>query len=217
MDPAVSLTVSEASYVLDRPATAINRAVDRGLIEAERHHGGGGGAGPGTLRKVGPAELRYLSLEDELEGDLTPAARRRVYEALRGLPPGERKLRLGRRLLVELGDVDARIAARLRRLAELRALVEPGPDGGEPVLRGTGVPVHAAALAAQGQGAGEILDDYPGLTRAQVEGAVEYARAYPKAGRPYPARGLKRLLGDIGEAMGEDWPEPELAGPRPVP
>lgn len=214
MGAAVSLTVSEASYVLDRPATAINRAVDRGLIEVERHRGGEGG-GAGTLRKIGPAELRYLLVEDELEGDLTPAARRRVYEALRGLPSGEHSLRLGR-LLVELGDVDERIAARLRSLQELRALVESGPDG-EPVLRGTGAPVHAVAALARGQSIEEIVEDHPGLTRAQVEGAVEYARAYPKAGRPYPARGLKRLLGDIGEAMGEDWPEPEASAPRLVP
>ncbi len=160
MDTAVSLTVSEARYVLNRPATAINRAVDRGLIEAERHRSREGG-GPGTLRKVGPAELRYLSVEDELEGDLTPAARRRVYEALRDLPSGEHRLHLGR-LLVELGDVDERIAERLRRLQELRALVEPGPDG-EPVLPGAGVPVHAVAALARGQAVGEVLEDYPGL------------------------------------------------------
>ena len=59
------------------------------------------------------------------------------------------------------------------------------------------------------------LEDYPGLMRAQVEGAVEYARAYPKTGHSFPEQSFKRLLGDIGEAMGEDWPEPELVAPPP--
>lgn len=208
----VSLTVSEAGWVLERPTTAINRAVDRGLIRAERQRGEEGG---GLLRRIGSAELRYLLVEDELEGDLTPAARRRVYELLRGLPPGEHGLRLGR-LWVELGDVDERIAGRLRRLQELRALVELGPDG-EPVLRGIGVPVHAVAALTRGQTVEEILEDHPGLTRGQVEGAAEYARAYPKAGRPYPSRSFKRLLGDLGAALGEDRPEPEVSAPRLVP
>ena len=53
------------------------------MIEAERQRGEEGG---GLLRRIGSAELRYLMVEDELEGDLTLAARRRVYELLRGLP-----------------------------------------------------------------------------------------------------------------------------------
>ena len=75
MNATVSLTVSEASWVLERPAAAINRAVDRGLIEADRSPRAAGDGGP-PLRKVGAAALRYLLVEDELEEALTPAARR---------------------------------------------------------------------------------------------------------------------------------------------
>ena len=212
LPPGVSLTVSEASWLLDRPSAAISQAVDRGLIVAGW---GQGGEDSGTLRRLGPAKLRYLPVESELEGDLTPAARRRVYDALRGLPQGEHGLRLGR-LWVELGDVDERIAARLGRLEQLRALVEQGPDA-VPKLRGTGLPVHAVAALTRGQTVDETLEDCPGLTHEQGEGAAEYARAYPKAGRPHPARSFDRLLGDLGAAMGEDWPEPEATAPRLVP
>ena len=38
----------------------------------------------------------------------------------------------------------------------------------------------------------------PELLRAQVEAAIEYAKIYPKKGRPYPARSFKRMAGDIG-------------------
>lgn len=200
------LTVGEASYVVERPAAAINRAVDRGLIEAARAPRPGAQDGGGVLRKLGPAELRYLLVEGELEHDLTPAARRRVYEALRGLPEGEHQVRVGQRLALELADVDARIAARLARLEAAKAHVEEG--GAEPVLRGTdGVPAYLVAALAAGQGVEATLEDYPGLSRVQVEAAAEYARAYPKSGRPYPARSFKRMLGDLAD-LGAFDPEP---------
>ncbi len=192
------LTVSEASYVVERTAAAINRAVDRGLIEAAREARGAGGEGGGVLRKLGPAELRYLLVEGDLEGNLTPAARRRVYDALRALPNGEHCVQVGPRLALELADVDERIAARLARLGAAKAYVEE--DGAEPVLRGTdGVPVYLVAALAAGQGVDATLEDHSGLTRAQVEAAAEYARAYPKSGRPYPARSFTRMLGELAD------------------
>ena len=33
----------------------------------------------------------------------------------------------------------------------------------------------------------------------QVAAAIEYAKAYPKRGRPYPARSLKRALGELAD------------------
>ena len=192
------LTVSEASYVVERTAAAINRAVDRGLIEAAREPSDGGEKGASPLRRFGSAELRYLVVEGDLEGNLTPATRRRVYDALRTLPEGEHRVQVGPRLALELADVDERIAARLNRLDAAKALVEEG--GAEPVLRGTaGVPVYLVAALAAGQGLDAALEDHPGLTRAQVEAAVEYARAYPKSGRPYPARSFKRMLGELAD------------------
>jgi len=211
------LTVGEASYVVERTAAAINRAVDRGLIEAAREPRDTGGEGASVLRRLGPAELRYLLVEGDLEGDLTPAARRRVYDALRALPEGEHRVQVGPRLALELADVDERIAARLDRLDAAKAHVEEG--GAEPVLRGTdGVPVHLVAALATGQGVDATLEDHPGLTRAQVEAAAEYARAYPKSGRPFPARSFKRMLGGLADlgAFDPDGAEGEEgAGPAP--
>lgn len=205
------LTVGEASYVVERTVAAINRAVDRGLIEADRQPRSTEGEGGGVLRKLGPAELRYLLVEGDLEGDLTPAARRRVYEAMRAMPDGEHNVKVGPRLVLELADVDQRIAARLDRLEAAKAHVEEG--GTDPALRGTdGVPVYLVAALAAGQGVDATLEDHPGLTRAQVEAAAEYARAYPKTGRPYPGRSFKRTLGDLADlgAFDPDGTEGDL-------
>ena len=206
-----TLTISEASYVVERTAAAINRAVDRGLIEADREPRDTGAERVSLLRKLGPAELRYLLLEGELEDDLTPAARRRVYDALRALPDGEHRVQLSPRLALELADVDDRIAARLGRLEAAKAHVEEG--GAEPVLRGTNeVPVHLVAALAAGQGVDATLEDYPNLTRGQVEAAAEYASAYPKPGRPYPGRSFKRMLGKLADMGAFDLPEPGNEG-----
>jgi hypothetical protein len=55
-----------------------------------------------------------------------------------------------------------------------------------------------AALARE-QAMQEILEDFPSLTHEQVAAAIEYAKAYPKRGRPYPARSLKRALGELAD------------------
>ena len=81
MAAGISLTLNEAGYVVGRSRAAINRAVDRGVI---RSHAAA--ARQGTAADVGAAELRYLAVTGEVERDLTPAARRRIYEALRRLP-----------------------------------------------------------------------------------------------------------------------------------
>jgi uncharacterized protein (DUF433 family) len=66
---------------------------------------------------------------------------------------------------------------------------------GEPMIKGTAIEVHRiAALLEGGMTAEEIAEDYPGLTRDQIEAAREFAVAHPKAGRPYPKTTFKRLL-----------------------
>ncbi len=53
------------------------------------------------------------------------------------------------------------------------------------------------------------LEDHPGVRRLQVEAAAEYARAYPKTGRPYPARSFKRMLGELADLGAFDPVEAE--------
>lgn len=211
MGEAISLTLNEAGYVVGQSSAAINRAVDRGVIKAklQRH-------GKSRLRKIGPAELRYLAIASIVEKDLTPAARRRVYEAVRHLPADAHRVDLGV-MEFKLTDIDQRIAERLRRLEQVKALVGEATSG-DPVLRGTNVPVHTVAALARGQTVSEIMEDYPGLTPAQVDAAVEYAKVYPKPGRPLPARSFKRMLSDLATAGAwdlENDPEPVL--PQPIP
>lgn len=210
MDETVSLTVNEAGYVVGQPPTSINRAVDRGVIKAklQRH-------GTSRLRKVGTPELRYLAVAAHVEKDLTPAARRKVYEAMCRLPDGSHILVLGL-MEVKLADIDKRISERLARLKKVRALIDER-EGAEPVLRGTRVPVHVVAALAESETKTEVAEDFPGLTPAQVDAAVEYAKVYPRTGRPLPARSLKRMLADAAAAGLWSEGEAEPLTPQPIP
>lgn len=192
MAGALSLTLNEAGYVVGQPSTAINRAVDKGVIKATLQR-----RGKASFRRIGAPELRYLAIAGLVEKDLTPAARKKVYDAVRRLPAAEHTLDLGV-MELKLTEIDRRITERLTRLAAIKALVDESAR--EPQLKGVGVPVHVIAGLARGQSVDEIIDDYPALSREQVEAAVEYAKVYPRTGRPLPQRSFKRILGDLTDA-----------------
>ncbi len=64
-------------------------------------------------------------------------------------------------------------------------LRDPEILGGEPVIRGTRIPVHLVGdILEQGANEEEILSGYPTLKRENLELAHIYVRAYPRRGRP---------------------------------
>jgi uncharacterized protein (DUF433 family) len=66
------------------------------------------------------------------------------------------------------------------RRARRRIVSDPAIMGGDPVFRGTRVPVHMIAeLVAQGSTEAELLDSYLRLTAEMIRLAPLYANAYP--------------------------------------
>jgi uncharacterized protein (DUF433 family) len=173
--------------------------------------------GKAVQRLLGPAELRFLRLADELHKDLTPAGRRRLYDAVRKLSSDTHRLRLGE-LDLDLARIDRDLEIRLDRLDSLRQRVDRKDGRLEEVIKGTDIPVHLIATLADEQTTEEILEDFPSLDRTQVAAAVEYAKAYPKRGRPYATRSLKRALADMAElGVFDETETPDGAAPRRVP
>ncbi|MER9176590.1 DUF433 domain-containing protein [Mesorhizobium sp. M0955] len=212
MTSTQTLTLSEASYVLNRSATTLNKAVDTGVIRARQRK-----VGNAVQRVLGPAELRFLRLADELDRDLTPAGRRRLYEALRKLSADTHMVKLGG-LDLDLARIDSDLKDRLERLNHIRLWVDRGKPQSEALIRETDVPVHLIAALARGQTVDEILVDYPSLNRVQVEAAIEYAKAYPKRGRPYATRSLKRTLAGMADLGVFDAADSgEETAPRKIP
>lgn len=99
----------------------------------------------------------------------------------------------------KLAEIDPRIASRLEQLQQVRALVDDRP-GADPVIRGTGVSAYVIAALSQDETTEEIVEDYPGLTQAQIEAATEYAKVYPRPGRPLPTRSFKKMLTAMAES-----------------
>jgi hypothetical protein len=210
MKDAVSLTLNEAGYVVGQSRATINRAIDQGVIKARLFR-----RGKARVRRVGGAELRFLAFAAQAGKDFTPAARRKIYEAIRRALPETSQLELGV-MELKLTEVDRRIDERLRRLEQVKALVDESAH--EPVLCGTDVRVHVVAALARRQTSAEIVEDYPMLTAEQVEAAVEYAKVYPRTGRPLPTRSLKRMLGDLAAAGVWDLEnDSSPVEPQPIP
>jgi uncharacterized protein (DUF433 family) len=106
-----------------------------------------------------------LSVERRLSDRIAPELRRKVFDALAGSPRNIVSLE-GGLLKIDLREPRRELAASLRDLRRARRLVVSDPEilGGDPVFRGTRVPVHLiAALVAQGASDAELVEGYPRL------------------------------------------------------
>jgi uncharacterized protein (DUF433 family) len=207
-----TLTLAEAGYVLGRPASVLNKAVDTGIIRARQRK-----IGKSVQRLLGPAELRFLRLAEELDKDLTPTGRRRLYEALRKLSSDAHRVKLGV-LDIDLAGIDDDLEARLNRLENIRQEVDIDEGRQEAIIRGTDIPAHLIAALSREQTVPQILEDFPSLEAGQVEAAIEYAKAYPKRGRPYASQSLKRTLAEMAElGVFDEAEQSEDTAPQEIP
>jgi uncharacterized protein (DUF433 family) len=174
-------TPTEAAVLTGLTLKAVNNAIDRNTISAVPGEEGG--------RLLDARALMSLSIERRLSDHIAPELRRKVFDALAEAPRNVVSLE-GGLLKIDLRQPRRELAASLRDLRRARRMVVSDPEilGGDPVFRGTRVPVHMVAqLVAQGSGPAELLESYPRLTADMIQLAPIYAAAYP-------LRGPKRKL-----------------------
>lgn len=169
-------TPAEAAVLSRLSLKAVNNAIDKKTIVARRR---------GGARVLDEAALVYLALEKDLARDTTRAFRRRVFAEISSAP---------RRNLIAVGalQLDLRGARRAirERIGELRranrlVVIDPGIMGGQPVFRGTRVPVHVIAdQIAWGETREQLRRSYPRVTDEMIRIAPIYAEAHPARGRP---------------------------------
>ena len=109
-----------------------------------------------------------------------------MFDALAEAPRNTVSLE-GGLIKIDLREPRRALAASLRDLRRARRLAVSDPQilGGDPVFRGTRVPVHMIAeLVAQGSTPAELIEGYPRLTAEMIRLAPVYAAAYPLRGRP---------------------------------
>src|ERR1700758_1317194 len=138
-------TPTEAAVLTGLPLKAVNNAVDRKTVAAVPGEEGG--------RLLDARALVSLSIERRLSASIaTPELRRKVFDALADGPRNVVSLE-GGLIKIDLRQPRRELAASLRDLRRARHIAVSDPEilGGDPVFRGTRVPVHAIALlVAQG-------------------------------------------------------------------
>ena len=196
-------TPTEAAVLTRLSVKDVNNAIDKRTIPAIA----GCREGRAT-RLLDLRGLMSLTLERRLADRFAPELRRQVFDALAGAPRNTVSLDDGF-LKIDLREPRRELASSIRELRRARQLVLSDPDimGGDPVFRGTRVPVHVIAqLLGQGSTEADMLQGYPRLTAEMVRLAPTYAAAYPLRGRPRaqpwrdqpPVRSSRRKLASIG-------------------
>jgi uncharacterized protein (DUF433 family) len=174
-------TPSEAAVLTRLTVKAVNNAIDKKTISAVAGRRGGY-----ATRLLNVPALMSLTLERRLSDRFGLDLRREVFVALSAAPRRTVSLE-GGLLKIDLREPRRELASSLRELRRARQLVVIDPEikGGEPVFRGTRVPVHMIAeIRAKGETERDLLESYPSLTPEMVRLAPIYAAAYPLRGRP---------------------------------
>lgn len=179
MQPHETLfTPTEAAVLTGLSLKAVNNAIDKRTISVVTGEEGG--------RLLDERALISLAIERSLADRFAPELRRQVFDALAESPRNVVSLE-GGLIKIDLREPRRELATSLRELRRAKRLVVSDPEimGGDPVFRGTRVPVHIIAeLVAQGSTPAELLESYPRLTAEMIRLAPVYAAAYPLRGRP---------------------------------
>ena len=178
-------TPTEAAAVSGVGVKAVNNAIDKRIIGVA--HARPAAAGKSARRALTGDDVLRLKLWHEIGGGiLSPARRERLFAAIRSQPTA-RTVKADDLLIIDVGEARKQIADRARDLATAEAMVERKKSvmGGEPVFKGTRVPVRlVASMLADGAGEDEILEGYPALDRRQLALSRIWAAAHPRRGRP---------------------------------
>ena len=169
-------TPAEAAVLSRLSLKAVNNAIDKKTVVARRTRAG---------RLLDEPAVVYLSLERRLAGDTTPEFRRRLFAEIVAAPK-RRVVSVGA-LKVDVSESRREVIERVKQLRRAERLVTVNPEtmGGNPVFRGTRVPVHQVAeLLAKGETVERLREDYPRVSEEMIRLAPIYAAAHPLRGRP---------------------------------
>ncbi|MBX5173544.1 DUF433 domain-containing protein [Rhizobium sp. NZLR1b] len=186
-------TPAEAAALSGIAVKSVHNAIDKRIIEA--HFGREG-------RELSDEDLLRLKLWYGVGSILSAERRKRLFDTIDQNPDAE-TVRADDYLIVDVARAREQLAARAEALREAEQKIQAvkGVAGGEPVFKGTRVPVRMiAAMKLQGGSTAEIVEGYPSVTARMVELAEIWTAAHPARGRPkklseqgLKVKSLKRL------------------------
>jgi uncharacterized protein (DUF433 family) len=174
---------------------AVHNAIDKHIVEpvAKARK-----APLGQVKRIGS---RFLTGDDLVRlrvwrgvGDTLSAERRqRLFLAIAAKPTAK-TVKADELLIVDVGEARKQVDRGVRDLEAAEAMVvkDKGTLGGEPVFKGTRIPVYGiASMLDAGATTEELLAGYPKLTARMLDLARIWAAAHPRRGRP-------KSLSDLG-------------------
>ena len=173
-----TLSANEAACVTGVPLKHVHRIIDAGLLDAA-------GTGDGRSRAIHCDALVGLKLAHDTTDLISLDGRRRLVRYLLDHP--EARTARERDVFVDVRAMKGEVRNGLSMLASARGAIECDEAvlSGTPCFKETRIPVHDIAdMLANGDSAGAIHEAFPQLSKAQIELAAFYARAYPRRGRP---------------------------------
>jgi uncharacterized protein (DUF433 family) len=175
------LTRREAAEIGRVPLNAIDKAIEQGVVKPKRQAG----------KPLLPAyEVALLVLLRQIDVALPIKAKGRLRRWLADMQPQAvgSEVALSEALRVAMTEEVAKTIERGDSYARLRdRYVEHNPAvmGGEPVIKGTRVPVRTiASLIEMGETREILREDYPQVPEEAYDVAVLWAHANPRRGRP---------------------------------
>jgi uncharacterized protein (DUF433 family) len=188
-DPAI--TVNEAAFVSGLSVKTINQAIDREHIhtlDLQR-------TSDRAKRGVAASDAVFLFVSQLLSPELRP----KVYRSFHGkdLSQLPHQLEMGS-VILNLQRAIEEVEERMKLLQRMQERIEINPAvcGGEPVFRGTRIMVHGLARKlGEGSTIQELVEDHPRISEDDIHLAVQYAKLYPRRGRPHGPwpKGMKRI------------------------
>ena len=171
-------TPAEAAAVSEVGLKSVHNAIDKRIIESglTSRHG----------RALTDDDLLRLKLWYGVGSILTAERRKRLFQAIKDNPTAP-TVRADDYLIVDVARAREQLSARADALRQAETIIHSvkGVVGGEPIFKGTRVPVRMiASIKEQGATTVEILEGYPSITSHMVELAEIWTAAHPARGRP---------------------------------
>jgi uncharacterized protein (DUF433 family) len=176
-----TFTPAEAAAVAGVDVKAVQNAIDKRIVIAHSR--------PGVIRsKRTLTDLSVLKVKlwKEMGGAFTPERRLALFAEIERQPRAK-TVKAGEYLIVDVGAARKDIEKGVRdlALAEAEITTSKAVLGGEPVFKGTRIPVRlVAAMLHSGASEAEILEGYPKLDGRHLPMARVWSAAHPPVGRP---------------------------------
>ena len=204
MAPGKAILINEAAVVTGVSARKINRLIDDAVLPKSVC------TKVGTRRALrafavpmvsfGASDGAKLGKKMRLEAmRMIEKFTKENWPRLRNEPEHARLLRFESGcLMISLGEAVSVAMAGLNKLSDAlhRIVKDPKVRGGLPAMRGTRISVYEIADALASDGLEITLEDFPALSREDVEAAALYARAHPRTGRPLTGSPSRHLVSE---------------------